>query len=133
MRYKLNFIILMFQLLDGNIDLSIVMTTVSTVCAFAMMPFWVFTLGKVIFYRANLSVPYLKIALMAISFAIPVLIGVFIQKFFPRVAKYLVGILKSLAAFLIIFVGVIATITNFYIFQLFSWRVRISLSSLWEL
>lgn len=111
-------------ILEGNIHLSIVMTTLSTFAAFAMMPLWIFTLGKVIFNRANLGVPYVRIALMAVGFVIPVAIGVLIQKYLPRVAKFLVKILKPLSVSLILFVIVLALVTNFYIFQLFSWQVR---------
>lgn len=110
-------------LLEGNIHLSIIMTTISTIAAFGMMPIWIFTLGKVIFDRADLRVPYVRIAFMAAGFVIPVLIGVLIQKFLPKVAKFLVRILKPLSAFLILFVITLAMITNFYIFELFSWQV----------
>lgn len=54
-------------LLGGNINLSIAMTTISTLAAFAMMPLWIFTLGKTIFDRANLGVPYARISSMAVG------------------------------------------------------------------
>lgn len=43
-------------ILEGNIDLSILMTTVSTLSAFGMMPLWLFTLGATIFDDANIEV-----------------------------------------------------------------------------
>lgn len=43
-------------ILEGNIDLSILMTTVSTLAAFGMMPLWLFTLGGTIFADANIEV-----------------------------------------------------------------------------
>lgn len=43
-------------ILDGNIDLSILMTTISTLAAFGMMPLWLFTLGQTIFKDARLEV-----------------------------------------------------------------------------
>lgn len=110
-------------ILDGNIHLSIVMTTISTIAAFGMMPLWIFTLGKVIFDRANLRVPYVRIAIMAAGFVVPVMIGVIIKKILPKVANFMVKILKPLSAILILFIVVMAMITNFYIFQLFSWKV----------
>lgn len=114
-------------LLDGNIHLSIIMTTISTIAAFGMMPLWIFTLGKLIFDKANLGVPYVRIAMMAFGFVIPVVIGISIQKFLPSVAKFLVKILKPLSAFLILFIIVLGLITNFYIFQLFSWKVSLKI------
>ncbi|KAJ8946945.1 hypothetical protein NQ314_008744 [Rhamnusium bicolor] len=48
-------------LLEGNISLSIIMTAISTIAAFGMMPLWLFTLGRFIFRNANLEVPYSQI------------------------------------------------------------------------
>lgn len=111
-------------ILGGNINLSIAMTTISTIAAFGMMPLWIFTLGARIFDRAKLGVPYRKIFTMAFGLVIPLMIGLLIQKFLPRVARVLVRILKPVSMFLILFIIVFAIITNFYIFQLFSWQVR---------
>lgn len=110
-------------LLGGNINLSIAMTTISTLAAFAMMPLWIFTLGKTIFDRANLGVPYARISSMAAGLLIPLAIGLLIQRFMPKTAKVLVRIMKPLSLILILFIVIFAIITNFYIFQLFSWQV----------
>lgn len=111
-------------LLGGNINLSIAMTTISTLAAFAMMPLWIFTLGKTIFERANLGVPYARISSMAVGLLIPLAIGLLIQRFMPRTTKVLVRILKPLSLILILFIVVFAIITNLYIFQLFTWQVN---------
>lgn len=110
-------------LLGGNINLSIAMTTISTLAAFFMMPLWIFTLGSVIFERAKLGVPYGRIASMAIGLLIPLAIGLLIQRFMPRTAKFLTRILKPLSLILILFIVIFAIVTNLYIFQLFSWQV----------
>lgn len=77
-------------LLGGNIHLSIALTTISTLAAFAMMPLWIFTLGATIFERANLGVPYARISSMAAGLLIPLAIGLLIQRFMPRTTKVLV-------------------------------------------
>lgn len=110
-------------LLGGNIHLSIAMTTISTFAAFAMMPLWIFTLGKTIFDRANMGVPYARITSMAVGLLIPLAIGLLIQKFMPRTTKLLIRIMKPLSLILILFIVIFAIITNLYIFQLFSWQV----------
>lgn len=110
-------------LLNGNMNLSIAMTTISTLAAFAMMPLWIFTLGSTIFERANLGVPYARIASMAIGLLIPLGIGLLIQRYFPRAGKVLVRILKPVSLCLIIFIVIFAIVANFYIFALFSWQV----------
>jgi solute carrier family 10 (sodium/bile acid cotransporter), member 3/5 len=117
-------------LLGGNINLSIAMTTISTLAAFFMMPLWIFTLGKTIFDRANLGVPYARISSMAVGLLIPLAIGLLIQRFMPRTTKVLVRILKPLSLILILFIVIFAIITNLYIFQLFTWQVNSTISSL---
>lgn len=112
-------------LLGGNINLSIAMTTISTLAAFVMMPFWIFTLGRTIFDRANLGVPYARITSMAMGLLIPLAIGLLIQRFMPRTAKVLVRILKPVSLVLILFIVIFAIVTNLYIFQLFSWQVTL--------
>lgn len=112
-------------LLGGNIHLSIAMTTISTLAAFGMMPLWIFTLGSTIFERANLGVPYQRISSMAAGLLIPLAIGLVIQRFMPRTAKVLVRILKPVSLVLILFIVIFAIVANLYIFQLFSWQVRI--------
>lgn len=117
-------------LLGGNIHLSIAMTTISTIAAFGMMPMWIFALGRMIFERAKLGVPYNKIFTMAFGLLIPLAIGLLIQRYLPRVARILVRILKPVSMVLILFIIVFAIITNFYIFQLFSWQVNWLVSAL---
>lgn len=112
-------------ILDGNVDLSIMMTTISTFAAFGMMPLWIFTLGKEIFSRGNLAVPYSQISTYAIGLVVPLGIGLLLQKYLKRVAKFLERVLKMFGTLLIIFIVVFAIITNLYLFELFSWQVRI--------
>lgn len=134
-------------ILGGNLDLSIAMTTISTFSAFgeqnkpypiiclqfnstiwlspAMMPLWIFTLGRIIFDRGNLVVPYARIASFAVGLIIPLGIGLLLQRYCPRLAKVLVRILKSFSSLLILFIVIFAIITNLYLFQLFTWQVGV--------
>ncbi|XP_012282662.1 P3 protein [Orussus abietinus] len=113
-------------LLGGNINLSITMTTICTIAAFGMMPLWIFTLGRRIFERAHLVVPYSRIAMFAIALVLPLAIGYFIQKKLPRLSRLMVRIMKPFSAILIIFIVVFAIITNLYLFQLFSWQIIVA-------
>lgn len=110
-------------LLNGNINLSISMTTISTLASFGTMPLWLFLLGRQIFYRANLSVPYARVAIVAFSLLGPLCLGILIQKFFPRLAKFLVSILKMLSLIFMILIVIFGLITNLYMFQMFEWEV----------
>lgn len=90
-----------------------------------MTPVWIFTLGKVIFESANLSVPYAQIAESVFALVVPLAIGYLIQRYFPRAGRFLVRILKPASSLLIIFIVVFAIVTNLYLFKLFTWQVRL--------
>lgn len=89
----------------------------------AMMPLWIFTLGKTIFDRGNLTVPYRQISTYAIALVVPLGIGLLIQRYCPRLARLLVRILKSFSSLLILFIVIFAILTNLYLFKLFTWEV----------
>lgn len=110
-------------ILGGNMDLSITMTSISTLAAFAMMPLWLFTLGRVIFDRGSLEVPYSNLATYVVALIIPLAVGYLIQRFLPRVRNILVRILKPCSMLLLVFIVVFAIVTNLYLFELFSWQV----------
>ncbi|XP_058058357.1 P3 protein-like [Anopheles bellator] len=112
--------------LGGNLTLSIAMTTISTLAAFGMMPLWIFTLGRRIFERANLGVPYSRIAYTAIGLVVPISAGLIIQRCCPRFARLLVRILKPMSVVLILFIVIFAIVTNLYLFELFSWQIIIA-------
>lgn len=112
--------------LGGNLNLSLAMTTISTLAAFGMMPLWIFTLGRNIFDKGNLGVPYRNIATFAIGLVVPLGIGLLIQKYRPRLAQLLVRILKPMAAILILFIVIFAIVTNLYLFELFSWQIIVA-------
>lgn len=101
-----------------------------------MMPLWIFTLGRSIFDRGELVVPYQRIATFAFGLLIPLCIGLLIQKKLPRLARVLVRVLKSCSALLIIFIVIFAIVTNLYLFQLFTYKVIktfISHTTIWRL
>lgn len=88
-----------------------------------MMPLWIFTLGTTIFDKEDLPVPYKRIGTLAIGLIVPLMIGLLIQRYLPRLAKLLVRILKTCSSMLIIFIIIFAIVTNFYLFKLFTWQV----------
>lgn len=99
------------------------------------MPLWIFTVGRLIFERGDLKIPYHNIATYVYGLIIPVIIGLVIQRKWPRIGKFLVRILKSCSAILIIFIVVFAIVTNLYLFKLFTWQVSLEQYLLhpWEL
>uniref|UniRef100_A0A6P7G2V1 P3 protein-like isoform X2 n=1 Tax=Diabrotica virgifera virgifera TaxID=50390 RepID=A0A6P7G2V1_DIAVI len=113
-------------LLEGNISLSITMTAASTIAAFAFMPLWIFTLGRVIFQNANLKVPYVEIMTYVVALVVPLAIGYLIQRYLKKVSYFLVKIMKGFSALLILFIIIFAIVTNAYIFKLFSWQIIVA-------
>lgn len=113
-------------LLGGNLDLSIAMTSFSNIASFAMMPLWLFTLGKVIFDRGDIEVPYRNLLTYVVALVVPLIIGLLIQRFLPRVTRILVRILKPLSSALILFIVIFAIVTNLYLFELFSWQIIVA-------
>ncbi|KAH8240549.1 hypothetical protein KR038_008900 [Drosophila bunnanda] len=112
--------------LGGNIHLSVLMTTVGNVAAFATIPLWTFTLGQLIFERAGMEVPYRNIATYCAGLIVPLLIGLFIQKRSARLTRVLVRLLKPISATLLMIIIVFAIITNYYLFYLFSWQIAVA-------
>ncbi|XP_071056393.1 sodium/bile acid cotransporter 5 [Onthophagus taurus] len=113
-------------ILNGNLHLSITMTTISTIAAFVMMPLWVFTLGKTIFHSGKIPIPYAQISTYAIALVVPLLIGYLIQKYLRNVGQFLAKMLKGFASVLLIFIIVFAIVVNLYLFKLFSWELVIA-------
>ncbi|KAL5232650.1 hypothetical protein ACI65C_000060 [Semiaphis heraclei] len=110
-------------LLGGNINLSIVLTTIGTLESFIMIPFWVIFLGKHIFSVGEMPVPYSRIGFSIVALIIPLCIGYCIQRFMPSVSRVMTRILKPLSSCLIIFIIIFATVTNLYLFKIFSWKI----------
>ncbi|XP_066139663.1 uncharacterized sodium-dependent transporter YocS-like isoform X2 [Euwallacea fornicatus] len=113
-------------ILEGNIDLSILMTTVSTLAAFVMIPLWMFTLGVTIFHDANIAVPYSQIATYVVGLIIPLGIGYLIQRYLVKLGQFLKKILKGFSSLLILYIIIFAIVTNLYLFELFSWQIVVA-------
>ncbi|XP_050684864.1 P3 protein-like [Leptidea sinapis] len=113
-------------ILGGNLNLSLAMTSISTIGSFAFMPAWLFSLGQVVFANANIVVPYARIGYFVVGLTVPLGIGLSMQKFTPKLAIFMVKILKCFSTSLLIFIITFAIITNLYIFELFSWRIVVA-------
>ncbi|CAL8134712.1 unnamed protein product [Orchesella dallaii] len=113
-------------ILGGNIELSILMTSASTLLAFLMMPMWIQTLGYSIVSEADLQIPFGRIALCAGTTIFPLGLGFFIQRKYPAISRYMLLFLKPFSIFLMVFIIVFAIITNAYFFQLFTFQIMIA-------
>ncbi|KAK6042028.1 sodium bile acid symporter family protein, partial [Cooperia oncophora] len=75
-------------LLDGNVNLSVTMTFVSTLASLVMMPFWISLLGKEFLQGFStdfkIHIPYAKITRSLVALVVPLLIGIAIKKWKPE-------------------------------------------------
>lgn len=117
-------------ILGGNLHLSITMTFLSTLAAFAMMPFWTMTLGRLIFAEGHIVVPYRNIATLAGGLVVPLMIGLAIRRFFPKVATVLARALKPLAGLFICVIVGFGVYANLYMLQLLDGMVLLSATCL---
>ncbi|XP_026729884.1 ileal sodium/bile acid cotransporter-like isoform X2 [Trichoplusia ni] len=113
-------------ILGGNLNLSLAMTTLSTIAAFGFMPLWLFSLGQVVFANAQIVVPYTRIATFVVGLIVPLAIGLAMQRFTPKIAAFMVRILKGFSTTLLLFIIVFAIVTNIYIFELFNWQIIVA-------
>lgn len=113
-------------ILGGNLNLSLAMTSMSTLASFALMPLWLFSLGQVVFKNAHIVVPYQRIGEFVFCLFVPLGIGLCMQRWTPKLATFMVRILKGFSTTLLLCIVVFAIVTNLYIFQLFTWQIIVA-------
>ncbi|XP_045607786.2 ileal sodium/bile acid cotransporter [Procambarus clarkii] len=114
------------HLLGGSLNLSIMMTTVSTVFAFITVPLWVLAMGPVILKDAPFVIPYGDIAVTVISLIIPCGFGVLLQIFYPKSVKYCAKAITPVSTFNLIFMFTFGIYAYHYIFSIFTWKMVVS-------
>nr|XP_011446280.2 ileal sodium/bile acid cotransporter [Crassostrea gigas]XP_011446281.2 ileal sodium/bile acid cotransporter [Crassostrea gigas]XP_034339497.1 ileal sodium/bile acid cotransporter [Crassostrea gigas]XP_034339498.1 ileal sodium/bile acid cotransporter [Crassostrea gigas]XP_034339499.1 ileal sodium/bile acid cotransporter [Crassostrea gigas] len=115
------------HLLDGDLSLSITMTTICTIAALGMMPLWIYTLGKVFTDElggaTKMDIPFLNIFTALIILIVPLLVGVAIKYKLPRLTKVLMKIITPVTLFVIIILISVGIYTNLFIFKFFEPKV----------
>ncbi|KAM3602879.1 uncharacterized protein V6R79_012446 [Siganus canaliculatus] len=93
--------------LQGDMNLSIVMTCCSTILALGMMPLLLF-----IYCRAfpNLPVPYVDIVISLVLILIPCGVGIFINHRWPKIANVIEKVGLSIFMLTIVLIGILASI-----------------------
>ncbi|XP_057377742.1 ileal sodium/bile acid cotransporter-like [Daphnia carinata] len=110
-------------LLDGDVNLSITMTFVSSLAAMGMMPLWLWLLsGFFLPEGSSVQVPYVNMAISLILLTFPLGIGILIRRFKLPLAEFLTGkILKKFSIFFIIFIFALGFYSMSHIFILMDW------------
>ncbi|CAL4064562.1 unnamed protein product, partial [Meganyctiphanes norvegica] len=109
-----NFWTLMF---NGDLNLSITMTFVSTLAAMGMMPIWLYTLGaKLLEDNDNLQVPFGNLVATLIFLTIPITIGIILKWKRPEWAPKAEKLMKPMTFCLIIFFLTVGTYNSYKVF-----------------
>ncbi|KAM4854212.1 sodium-dependent organic anion transporter [Thomomys bottae] len=91
---------------DGDMDLSISMTTCSTVAALGMMPLCLYLYTWSWDLAQNLTIPYQNIGITLVCLAIPVAFGVYVNYRWPKQSKIILKIGAIVGGILLLVVTV---------------------------
>uniref|UniRef100_A0A8D1DBT2 Ileal sodium/bile acid cotransporter n=1 Tax=Sus scrofa TaxID=9823 RepID=A0A8D1DBT2_PIG len=92
---------------DGDMDLSISMTTCSTVLALGMMPLCLLIYTKLWVNSGMIVIPFDNIGISLVALIVPVSIGIFVNHKWPRQAKIILKVGSITGALLIVLIAVI--------------------------
>lgn len=115
-------------LLGGNLNLSITLTFISNAVSLLMMPFWLFTLGSSLFKGPLSKLPFGNIVGSLVSMVVPLGVGLLIQRYLPKTAKFCRKIIAPASIVMILYIVVFATVTNLYMFKILNWRILVASS-----
>ncbi|XP_078252899.1 sodium-dependent organic anion transporter-like [Rhinoraja longicauda] len=101
---------------DGDMDLSIFMTVISTILATGFMPLNLFIYSSTLTQGSNnankspqaspIAVPYQEIGITLVSLIIPIVFGIFIARKWPKQSKILLKVGTSVGAVIILIIAV---------------------------
>ncbi|KAG7320739.1 hypothetical protein KOW79_015154 [Hemibagrus wyckioides] len=92
--------------LDGDMDLSITLTTVSTLLGLGTMPLNLYMYSRTWGNAERMEIPYLNIGLACISLIIPVSCGVLVNYKWPKVAQVLLKVGTIFGGLVMLGVGI---------------------------
>ncbi|XP_005076481.2 solute carrier family 10 member 6 [Mesocricetus auratus] len=91
---------------DGDMDLSVSMTTCSTVAALGMMPLCLYVYTRSWNLTQSLTVPYQSIGITLVSLVVPVAFGVYVNYRWPKQAKVILKVGAIVGGILLLVVAV---------------------------
>ncbi|XP_076845035.1 sodium-dependent organic anion transporter-like isoform X2 [Brachyhypopomus gauderio] len=106
--------------LDGDMNLSITMTSISTLLGFGALPLCLYIYTRSWVQSGRIQIPYLNIAITFISLIIPVAFGVAVNYKWPNVARIIVKVGSLVGGLLIMSLSITSVLL---------WNVKWNLSS----
>ncbi|XP_062051242.1 ileal sodium/bile acid cotransporter [Lepus europaeus] len=95
---------------DGDMDLSVSMTTCSTLLALGMMPLCLYVYTKMWVDSGTIIIPYDNIGTSLVALVVPVSIGMFVNHKWPQKAKIILKVGSIAGAILIVLIAVVGGI-----------------------
>ncbi|XP_053560884.1 ileal sodium/bile acid cotransporter-like [Bombina bombina] len=92
---------------DGDMDLSLTMTTCSTLLALGMMPLCLFVYTKKWVDSNSIVIPYDSIGISLVTLVVPVGLGMFVNYKWPKQAKIILKVGSIAGTILIVIIAVI--------------------------
>ncbi|CAF3679138.1 unnamed protein product [Rotaria sp. Silwood1] len=112
---------------DGDINLSVLMSFVSTLTSFLMMPIWFYTLGNYAYlHELKIIIPFQSLMRSLATTVVSLSIGMIIVYFFPKLKPYVHRIVKPVSILLLFYFFIFGTYVNFYLFAYINLRMALT-------
>ena len=105
-------------LFDGDVNLSAMMSFVSTASSFLLMPLYFYTLGSLYMAELKISVPFVHLARTLATVAVPYALGIGLSHWFPRVRPIVKRLIKPLMICMVTFFVTFGFAVYWYAFKL---------------
>ncbi|CAF4150701.1 unnamed protein product, partial [Rotaria sordida] len=103
-------------LFDGDVNLSAIMSFVSTAASFFMMPLYFYTIGRFYMDELSIRIPFLSLVRSLALVVIPYSIGIVISYFYPKTRPFIKKLIKPIMIFVLLFFLTFGLIVNWYLF-----------------
>ncbi|CAF2649720.1 unnamed protein product [Rotaria sp. Silwood2] len=112
---------------DGDINLSVLISFVSTVTSFLIMPIWFYTLGNYAYlHELKIVIPFQSLMKSLGTIVVPLSIGMIIVHLFPKIKPYVHRIVKPVSIVLLFYFFIFGTYVNFYLFAYIDLRMALT-------
>ncbi len=103
---------------EGDVNLSAIMSFVSTTASFAMMPLYFYTLGKLYTDDLAITIPFLGLARSLAMVVVPYAIGILISHIFPKTRPFIKKLIAPMMITLMLFFLSFGLVVNWYLFKM---------------
>uniref|UniRef100_A0A0K0G012 Ileal sodium/bile acid cotransporter-like n=1 Tax=Strongyloides venezuelensis TaxID=75913 RepID=A0A0K0G012_STRVS len=111
---------------DGNLDLSVCLTFIQTLCASIMMPFWMKVLGEKFLASENIALPYMGLLKAILNLVIPCVIGMITVHYKPHLVKNAQKYIKTATWFSTIIFTALGVFVYYHIFLMITFPILVA-------